>query len=127
MGLGRILSFLALICLSLDKMDEVDHSDKPRATIIVLPKSSELIYAIYVNITKLTGAAIPGWQKQIETYVSAELSPTSMLIEPLDTSILTRCDCRFIMVPIDGKQCKAFQANMLIRNVAIRVEQEVCL
>lgn len=44
MGLGKTLSFLALICSSLDKMDEMERSsDEPRATLIVTPKSSESI------------------------------------------------------------------------------------
>ncbi|RWA06867.1 hypothetical protein EKO27_g8230 [Xylaria grammica] len=54
MGLGKTLSSLSLICHSLDKMDEHLELSKilPRATLIVLPKST--IYA---------------WEKQIATHI----------------------------------------------------------
>ncbi|KAI1357506.1 SNF2 family N-terminal domain-containing protein [Xylaria arbuscula] len=54
MGLGKTLSSLSLICHSLDQMDEHLELSKilPRATLIVLPKST--IYA---------------WEKQIATHI----------------------------------------------------------
>ncbi|KIW92530.1 uncharacterized protein Z519_06377 [Cladophialophora bantiana CBS 173.52] len=52
MGLGKPLSVLALICLSLDRLNDQDicmRKDTPRATLIVTPKST-----------------IPGWLQQIK-------------------------------------------------------------
>ena len=50
MGLGKTLSSLSLICHSLDKMDDHLELSKilPRATLIVLPKSSNIPNAVKV-------------------------------------------------------------------------------
>ncbi|PWY96737.1 hypothetical protein BO94DRAFT_580569 [Aspergillus sclerotioniger CBS 115572] len=53
MGLGKTLSLLALVCSSLDRLDEEKQlGSSPRATLIVTPKST-----------------IPGWEKQIKTHI----------------------------------------------------------
>ncbi|KAL3478348.1 hypothetical protein BJX99DRAFT_245653 [Aspergillus californicus] len=54
MGLGKTLSLLALVCLSLDRLDEEMDRSQPRATLIVVPKST-----------------IPGWERQIKSHIKA--------------------------------------------------------
>lgn len=71
MGLGKTLSFLALVCRSLD--DLANHVVEPKddeswATLLIAPKSSEATHRMRVGVRELIYSAIPGWLEQIRMY-----------------------------------------------------------
>lgn len=71
MGLGKTLSFLALVCWSLDYLANqvVEPNDyEPRVTLLIAPKSSKSTHSWRVGVRKLIYSAIPGWLEQIRKY-----------------------------------------------------------